>query len=101
HATTPIYPLSLHDALPIYDLEVDVAQAALANPLPDQRGSISPRSPEQAELHLRAAPGGVQEQGDPPGVQPARQVGAGGEQHGERDRKSTRLNSSHRTISYA
>src|SRR2546430_15575298 len=54
-ATTEIYTLSLHDALPI--------------------------------SHLRGAPGGVPPQG---GWRVAR-----------RDRKSTRLNSSHSQISYA
>src|SRR6266705_2465557 len=57
-ATTEIYTLSLHDALPIY------------LPLPRRRREPA-RSPRPAPAH------------------------------GRRDRKSTRLNSSHRTPSYA
>src|SRR5690348_17702515 len=63
-ATTEIYTLSLHDALPIFALHAAVA-AALADRLVDH---------------------------DPSGA------------HGDRaplDRKSTRLNSSHPSISYA
>src|SRR3712207_9467202 len=82
-ATTEIYTLSLHDALPIFDLHV-------ALPL------------HQAELHLPVV-GLV-----------AQEVGAGSLALDEadllylardhqvvRDRKSTRLNSSHANISYA
>src|SRR2546429_9383316 len=58
-ATTEIYTLSLHDALPILDLPVPVAIGR--------------------EGHLRAV----------------------GRPSGQRDRKSTRLNSSHGYISYA
>src|SRR5438094_2619659 len=61
-ATTEIYTLSLHDALPICG-----------------RGS-----------RLSAGPGGL----------PDDRAGAGADEL-HRDRKSTRLNSSHRTISYA
>src|SRR2546426_8624423 len=67
-ATTEIYTLSLHDALPI-------------------SGGRRPEGLAPA-LHHRAAPG---------------QMGAQGPQHQRhlRDRKSTRLNSSHLVISYA
>src|SRR5688572_31346188 len=75
-ATTEIYTLSLHDALPIYQrqgvdhvairlgaLEVDRREVAAAAHFVDERGSVpSPRT---------------------------------------KDRKSTRLNSSHSQISYA
>src|SRR6266581_5833407 len=60
-ATTEIYTLSLHDALPIYE----------------------PRHRPQVALHLRDAP--------VPGGSVGRRI----------DRKSTRLNSSHPSISYA
>src|SRR5207248_9643759 len=69
-ATTDIYTLSLHDALPI----------RLTRSLP--RSSISPGAPE--ETTVRYCP----RSGRWPVSSP-------------RDRKSTRLNSSHRTISYA
>src|SRR5438309_9784283 len=64
-ATTEIYTLSLHDALPIY---------------------------YQAHADLRA----MDQAGGPPGSR-----GAHFRQRTERDRKSTRLNSSHSSISYA
>src|SRR2546426_6441928 len=66
-ATTEIYTLSLHDALPISHLAVRAG---------------GPRRPGAAD------PGRHRRQGG--------QDGAGG-----RDRKSTRLNSSHLVISYA
>src|SRR5438552_18286602 len=66
-ATTEIYTLSLHDALPIYHARRSALGAAVR---PAARGCRNPRRP--------SAP--------PPGV---------------RDRKSTRLNSSHQIISYA
>src|SRR5438445_7860093 len=70
-ATTEIYTLSLHDALPIYE------QSDPTRDLPlDQR--TKPRF-----VHL------------------ARGVERGDEVHEARDRKSTRLNSSHANISYA
>src|SRR2546430_12679313 len=68
-ATTEIYTLSLHDALPISP------PFAVPGALP---------------AHGRARP-------PPPWRATARQAGDGG----RRDRKSTRLNSSHSQISYA
>src|SRR5438876_5836400 len=68
-ATTEIYTLSLHDALPIFSLP----------PRIDRRGVDS-----LSGAAVRLAPGDDLEAGD---------VG--------RDRKSTRLNSSHPSISYA
>src|SRR5438094_7113244 len=62
-ATTEIYTLSLHDALPIF-------RPAASAPA---RGSSRPRAARSSSLRAR----------------------------GREDRKSTRLNSSHRTISYA
>src|SRR5437764_14748627 len=61
-ATTEIYTLSLHDALPIFRVETGRSSRARQSA---QR--------ERARLH----------------------------RHGRLDRKSTRLNSSHRCISYA
>src|SRR5688572_31364572 len=75
-ATTEIYTLSLHDALPIYGVAGGLRAADLADRLARDR---------QAERSL----------GDPLGR------GRGGRQRGRQDRKSTRLNSSHSQISYA
>src|SRR2546422_7572812 len=73
-ATTEIYTLSLHDALPI---------SLGARPRPDRRAGVQLAGKCRADL-LGAQPGR-----DSAGIQ----VG--------RDRKSTRLNSSHGYISYA
>src|SRR2546427_8086423 len=78
-ATTEIYTLSLHDALPIY--------------LCDERGRIRRNAPhDQCCLGLSAQLG-------TPRPAPTAHVADG--HHGARDRKSTRLNSSHSQISYA
>src|SRR5437762_9726295 len=79
-ATTVIYSLSLHDALPIFGHQIPVA-----NP-------------------PRRAPGGRRRDGRR--LRGVSQIGAADEllvggQGGGGDRKSTRLNSSHRCISYA
>src|SRR2546422_4801110 len=76
-ATTEIYPLSLHDALPICLLAVLVALVLVAGPLADLVGADL----LVVGLHDRAR------KRSPP-------------LH-HRDRKSTRLNSSHGYISYA
>src|SRR3712207_8331401 len=70
-ATTEIYTLSLHDALPISPLHL--------------RRAHSPRGPDRAEDSTNSQP----------------EVTAMPESNGARDRKSTRLNSSHANISYA
>src|SRR3712207_8567381 len=75
-ATTEIYTLSLHDALPICGDEGD----------PGARGGV-----DAADDGVRAAVAGLR--GDGHGARPPRV--------GRRDRKSTRLNSSHANISYA
>src|SRR3712207_8482056 len=76
-ATTEIYTLSLHDALPIS------AQGAAARPRPHRR--LRP--------HGRRHPRGRGVRLDP--------VARPGPRRLRRDRKSTRLNSSHANISYA
>src|SRR3712207_7062314 len=73
-ATTEIYTLSLHDALPIYPR--GRAAAAVRAVLPD---------------HLRPGAGGAGHRAGPVDRQDDRRL----------DRKSTRLNSSHANISYA
>src|SRR3712207_7938354 len=81
-ATTEIYTLSLHDALPIC---ADRREAAPRDVRPPARGL------RQALLrpHLRRRAALDQRHRDPHG------------ERRERDRKSTRLNSSHANISYA
>src|SRR3712207_8400892 len=76
-ATTEIYTLSLHDALPIYLRPVPVRRA--------QPGGAAARRP---------APRQLQDPG-------RRSAGCGRLRSGGPDRKSTRLNSSHANISYA
>src|SRR5206468_10680152 len=70
-APTALYTLSLHDALPIYPLRVAVRGGVHARALPFEAGDARPFQ------------------------------GSHSHGHGGRDRKSTRLNSSHDQISYA
>src|SRR3712207_9496473 len=83
-ATTEIYTLSLHDALPIFV---------------ERPGAPTTVEPHERPVHLHDA------QAQP--VLPARSRGAEGHHprhvpgRQDRDRKSTRLNSSHANISYA
>src|SRR3712207_8001914 len=81
-ATTEIYTLSLHDALPIFTPLVSRNSSSRAPPAPFQQACAShePRSPAGGGLRV------------------ARSRRPGGS---HRDRKSTRLNSSHANISYA
>src|SRR5437867_7303994 len=75
--TPGIYTLSLHDALPIY------------------AGVISVAAPLRVDRRLCPARDRGRGRRDPPAE------GRGPEVPTRADRKSTRLNSSHRTISYA
>src|SRR3712207_8524116 len=77
-ATTEIYTLSLHDALPIYREAHLLAMLRLRHP----------RLPQHLLVHLRRAEHPLDLH------HPAVHLGV-------RDRKSTRLNSSHANISYA
>src|SRR5207248_6820533 len=93
-ATSSIYPLSLHDALPIY---VAAGVAGF-----DIGGAAPVPWAEPGTVVLRTS--GTT--GTPKGVplDEARLLHAAGlvaRHHGLSDRKSTRLNSSHRTSSYA
>src|SRR3712207_9111225 len=74
-ATTEIYTLSLHDALPIYRAPLAPVRERANDARDDRRG------------HLRAVP--------------ARDAPARAAHERRVDRKSTRLNSSHANISYA
>src|SRR3712207_8259314 len=84
-ATTEIYTLSLHDALPISQL---LPEAEVVPVVPDLRDPavFEAEHVDTGELH-----------------RPARRLHAGpdAEMRTARDRKSTRLNSSHANISYA
>src|SRR3712207_8978443 len=82
-ATTEIYTLSLHDALPISPRRV----AGVPHRGPRRHGG--------GEAHPARGPGGVQVR---PGRHPREERRP---LEGVRDRKSTRLNSSHANISYA
>src|SRR3712207_8866110 len=85
-ATTEIYTLSLHDALPIYVYPVTAEFAAVHDGQQRVPGIVLVRIGPQDQLgHV-----GVQERAC--AIDPDR---------GRRDRKSTRLNSSHANISYA
>src|SRR3712207_8542575 len=79
-ATTEIYTLSLHDALPIS---------------PRGRGGEGPGEQAARPQAERAAAAGRGAAGRAPGADPPPRPGRAG------DRKSTRLNSSHANISYA
>src|SRR2546426_5577383 len=80
-ATTEIYTLSLHDALPISSSETATAPAPTISPNSESRSPLWPT--EMAPIgYTRVSP-------------------IGAISVGQRDRKSTRLNSSHLVISYA
>src|SRR5437867_5012507 len=81
---TVIYTLSLHDALPISTFAIDYALTVpIAPTYPKPQTDV-----KAAVQYLRGRAGAL-------GIDPDRIVVQG------LDRKSTRLNSSHRTISYA
>src|SRR3712207_8325045 len=86
-ATTEIYTLSLHDALPILVVELE-------KPVPyfEEQLAHTALFPQRKDI--------VEAQGDKYGSDPSKMV-FNGPFVIERDRKSTRLNSSHANISYA
>src|SRR5437764_11782533 len=86
-AYSDVYTLSLHDALPISAAD-DVDEAARGELL--ERGAGVPRLLVVLAERVRQA-----------GVRVAAGVAAGEARQLGEDRKSTRLNSSHRCISYA
>src|SRR3712207_8826408 len=88
-ATTEIYTLSLHDALPIWSLWSAEPRPALRRRPAPGRG----RLPLGVSSHH---PG--RREAVPPAL---RRLERPGEVSRPRDRKSTRLNSSHANISYA
>src|SRR5207248_11159612 len=90
---TAIYTLSLHDALPIYNVALPVSSSRLSRRLAllkEQDGDFGQAgASELAKEHQQIY------------AQAARLVQSPKLQAFDLDRKSTRLNSSHRTISYA
>src|SRR3712207_8190565 len=87
-ATTEIYTLSLHDALPIY------RPPRMSPSPPAPRPPAAPAPPNRSPRSKGCPP--PPPPGNPPGKPPGRPPAPN-----SRDRKSTRLNSSHANISYA
>src|SRR3712207_6941617 len=85
-ATTEIYTLSLHDALPISSCSSTTASSA-----PATSAKVTDELADAPFWPLRSVPKVSTSFSAPPPARPAR----------NRDRKSTRLNSSHANISYA
>src|SRR5258708_14101101 len=96
-ATTEIYPLSLHDALPICHRRRDLFVSSAHS---DPGNDAGVRAEDSGDLRRHAADAAVD------GRRPAGPHGANGDAHHAQrvrqaeDRKSTRLNSSHQIISY-
>src|SRR3712207_8160576 len=89
-ATTEIYTLSLHDALPI---------SKLVGVISDTHGLLRPEAVEAlkgSELIVHAG-----DIGGPEIIEALRAIAPVVAVRGNKDRKSTRLNSSHANISYA
>src|SRR5207248_11762750 len=99
--TTSIYPLSLHDALPISLRLEPLAQVAVRS---DQTVFGAAGNPQQFQLLIRLGVKArkilvelVRHPARTEGTDPGKLVEI---IQARQDRKSTRLNSSHRTISY-
>src|SRR5207248_10074224 len=99
HARPPTYTLSLHDALPIFDQDVHPAERGLR--LREEAADVG--LVREVRLHGDRLAALSRDRRDDT-VRPLL-AGAVVDDHGRpfggQDRKSTRLNSSHRTISYA
>src|SRR5690606_40307416 len=93
-ASTEIYTLSLHDALPILIFDIDVQGGAQIKRCHPETATVFVLPPSMAELERRLRGRGTDEE---PVVR-RRLEAARAEIE---DRKSTRLNSSHVKISYA
>src|SRR5690242_21169746 len=89
---TPLHPLSLHDALPIFELLRTLEIPFTVAPADVDETRVV--SPALAKADAVATPGTVTLAADT-------EVLHDGERYGKPDRKSTRLNSSHMTNSYA
>src|SRR5207253_4706373 len=94
-SATPSYPLSLHDALPISDIDEDLERG---DRLRTEQHEHS-RHAEEGEGHQQRGRGDAVDEDD---RRPCRDHPDGEHREDDRlDRKSTRLNSSHVAISYA
>src|SRR5207248_9305302 len=91
-ATTVIYTLSLHDALPISSPRGSRSRDRLERVFADHGGAEGAAATRSGRYWARTS--------DPQLVDSG-QAFASVRRRSLRDRKSTRLNSSHRTISYA
>src|SRR5256885_9646436 len=89
-APTEIYPLSLHDALPIYLAMPDALRAAALREVFEEVGLLFARAAGDQSAERPLA-----------GDADCRRLRAAMEDGAGLDRKSTRLNSSHLVISYA
>src|SRR5207249_9312881 len=98
-ATTGPYTLSLHDALPIWREALVVVVMAGEDDVDTRTGQVVPQVGHERARPVRA--------GAPGGMVPVRERALRwmaceiGSQPSFQDRKSTRLNSSHVSISYA
>src|SRR5690242_20950403 len=90
-ATTEIYTLSLHDALPISAGEVFLPKAKALLRAAAQAAAETKAAAQPSKVTIGYTPGII----ITPAVRQLRR------QHPDADRKSTRLNSSHMSISYA
>src|SRR5207302_10084569 len=95
-AHSTILALSLHDALPIFDLVLDHLGELVEQLV--QGDEVRPADVPVRELHLGTQVDCI---GEPLVEQPDHFAAGGGGKVVARDRKSTRLNSSHVKISYA
>src|SRR5947207_12366462 len=88
-AATEIYPLSLHDALPISTPAIDMSTNGVAYVVWSASGDVRAARMDRLESTFTSLAA-------PLDIDPADDAGSG-----TGDRKSTRLNSSHTVISYA
>src|SRR5207244_5231600 len=99
--TTAIYTLSLHDALPIYT-DAWLEDEAAINILPvDVYPKATEHIPQMIDLTRRLLDNGLAYDVDGTIYFDVSEFPGYGKLSGQRDRKSTRLNSSHQIISYA
>src|SRR5207249_12025236 len=95
----PIYTLSLHDALPISHRPQVITGPAPTRPWAPAEGARSGGAPDRGRLPLDGPERFLSDQLHDVALEPDERLR--GEQVDGADRKSTRLNSSHVSISYA
>src|SRR5207248_10318259 len=99
--TSPISTLPLHDALPIFPVEAARVTGPARGPAAGEGvHDLEPAAGQAIQFssvdHVLQAPRGIEQ---PHGGAGSGWMAVADHRH-QRDRKSTRLNSSHRTISY-